>query len=267
MSGDRLLLHISRVVVVAITAIYLSILFHIIIKGIDAIVSLGVSDIPPAIWGSLTLVFLSVTMAIPLGVSSAIYMELYGSPKIVEIFDISFEILASIPSIVIGLFGFATLIALHRYIPSFRASLLLASISLCILVLPYIVKATRLGFSETPSDHKAVAYSLGATKEDVLFRIMLPSARGQIKKGIFLAIARSAEDTAVIMLTGAVASYGFVDGLLSPFEALPFYIYYTSAVYSNPGELLSIYEAALILICLSAIFIRLSSGISRGGAK
>jgi len=73
-----------------------------------------------------------------------------------------------------------------------------------------------------------------------------------IISGIVLAIGRCAEDTAVIMLTGAVATAGIPKSVFSSFEALPFYIYYMASEYSGPSQLMKGYGAALILLIICA---------------
>jgi phosphate transport system permease protein len=85
----------------------------------------------------------------------------------------------------------------------------------------------------------------------------LPRALPSIASGIVLAIGRCAEDTAVIMLTGAVASAGVPKGLLHHYEALPFFIYYISSQYADPAELSHGYGAAIILLalCLTLFFL------------
>jgi len=220
-----------------------------------------------SIQGTLWVVVLSVGIATPLGIATGIYLESYAKGFIRWWLDISFELLASVPSIVMGLFGFSVLLLAHRVYPQLKSSLLLASISISLLILPYIVKGTQLGIRETPNIYRSIAYSLGASKESVIIHIELPFAKRHIIKGLFLSIARAAEDTAVIMLTGVVASYGKVESLFSPFEALPFYIYYTSANYENAKELDSIYVAILLLMLISSIsmlIVKRASRVTKG---
>ena len=85
--------------------------------------------------------------------------------------------------------------------------------------------------------------------------------------GIILGIGRAAEDTAVIMLTGAVASAGMVRSVLEQYEALPFYIYYISSQYSDAAELQSGFGAAILLFVLCGLLflvaILLEQGVSR----
>jgi phosphate transport system permease protein len=255
MLSKKLFFIITRGIFLIITILFSTIFIYLIYKGLKNFnFNLVSNELWAPIQGTILLILLSVTFATPLGIATGIYINSYAKGKFKKILDLSFEILASTPSIIIGLFGFTVLLLLHNFFENFRASLFLASLSLAFLILPYIVKATQLGMAEAPKEYINIAYSLGATKEKVILKILLPFAKTHIIKGIFLAITRSAEDTAVIMLTGVVASYGSVNSIFSPFEALPFYIYYTSANYSDNSQLNTIYVAILFLMAISTIF-------------
>jgi phosphate transport system permease protein len=151
----------------------------------------------------------------------------------------------------VGLFGFALIVLLHRWWGGALPSLGLAAFAMAILILPYVIKATELGIFEASNEHAALAFALGATPEQVVWRVWLPAARPHIVKGLILAFARAAEDTAVILLTGAVASYGVPRSVWDPFEALPFFIYTTTAEYGSSAELGTVFVAAALLVTLA----------------
>jgi len=94
--------------------------------------------------------------------------------------------------------------------------------------------------------------------------VLVPSALTGITSGIILAIGRCAEDTAVILLTGVVATAGAPSGLLAQYEALPFYIYYISNQYADQAELARGYGACLVLLGICASLFLLAYGIKRG---
>jgi len=203
----------------------------------------------PAIVGSFLVVFLSVTWAIPLGVLTGIYMAEYGNGHLKKILDFSFDLLASVPSIVIGLFGLTLAIFLHRnFSQRLYPCLLISSFSLAILIIPYIVRTTQLSIEEVSVSTKLAGLSLGASKIQNLLYVIMPASVKGILSGVVLAMGRAAEDTAVIMLTGVVATAGIPNSLLSKFEALPFYIYYISSQYSDQAELVTGFAAAIILL-------------------
>ena len=101
----------------------------------------------------------------------------------------------------------------------------------------------------------AVYIILFFKKHIVLFFLLL--------SGVILAIGRCAEDTAVIMLTGVVATAGIPKSLLSQYEALPFYIYYISSEYSNTQELLTGYGASIILLTICIFLFSIAFIIKR----
>lgn len=205
----------------------------------------------PAMAGTLFLVFLSMGMALPLGLATGIWLAEYAPPYLKKGFGIIVDILAGIPSILVGLFGFSVTIFLHTYYNNrIFPCLLISALSLAFLVLPYIVKMTQGAIESIPLHIRLTAPSMGASKFENIFYVLLPSSLSDILSGIVLAIGRCAEDTAVIMLTGVVASAGIPKSVFSNFEALPFYIYYTASEYADHSELIRGYGAALILLLI-----------------
>ncbi len=216
----------------------------------------------PAIVGTLLVVSLSVLIATPIGVATGIYLAELAADKTKKILNFVFDLLASIPSIVIGLFGLTLTIFLHKlFFPSLSPCLLISAISLAMLILPYIVRTTQLSLEGVPLQLKLTAYSLGATPLQALWRVQLSSVYSGILKGIILAVGRAAEDTAVIMLTGAVAMAGVPHSLLSRYEALPFYIYYISSQYADQKELQTGFAAAVILLVICAFLFGIAHAI------
>ncbi len=254
----RILAWTIRLITLVIITAFGSLLMYLIVQGVRAFdpamfTANGVLVAP--LVGTVWLVVLSVLVALPIGVGAGIYLAVYARGRMREVLSFWFELHASIPSILIGLFGFALILALHRLLPAALPALWLAAVSIAMLILPYIIKATELGIAETPPESIRLAYALGATREQVLRAIQLPAARRHLLKGIILATARAAEDTAVIMLTGAVASYGIPHSLLEPFEALPFFIYTTVAAYGSAEELGSVFVAALVLVGMAGVLV------------
>ncbi len=209
----------------------------------------------PAIIGTFSLVILSVGFAVPLGLASGIYLSEYAGPKIKNVFNLFFDILAGIPSIVIGLFGFSLAVFLHKHLSHYIfPCLLISSLCLAFLVLPYIVRTTQVSLENIPEQTRLTALALGATKLQNIFYVLIPKSLSGIISGVILSIGRCAEDTAVIMLTGVVATAGVPKSILSHYEALPFYIYYISSQYSNTEELLSGYGASIVLLAICSFF-------------
>ncbi len=205
----------------------------------------------PAIIGTLCLILLSVGFALPLGIASGIYLAEYAPPRLKWFFGLMIDILSGIPSIVVGLFGFSITIFLHHFFNNqIYPCLLISALSLSFLVLPYIVKTTQGAIEALPLQVRLTAPSLGASQLENIIFVLLPAALSDIVSGVILAIGRCAEDTAVIMLTGVVATAGVPKSVFSNFEALPFYIYYIASEYADPAELMKGYGAALILLVI-----------------
>lgn len=211
----------------------------------------------PAIFGTIMIVVLSVAISVPAGVGTGIWLSEYGKGKKYFFISILIDILSGLPSIVIGLFGFSFILIFHKLFPgkSPGFSMAVASFALAVLVLPYIAKSTENAIKAMDKSLKLAALSLGAGKTENIKLVILPNAFSSILSGILLAIARCAEDTAVIMLTGAVANAGIPGSIFERFEALSFFIYYTSSEYTSSQELSMAFNAAVMLIFIcSALF-------------
>lgn len=218
----------------------------------------------PAMAGTFALVILSVTWAIPVGVFTGIYLAEYASPRVKALLNFLFDILAGIPSIVIGLFGFSLAVFLHKnYSTRIQPCLLISSVALAFLVLPYLIRTTQTALESIPAGMRLSALALGATKLQNITHVLIPQSFSGIMSGVILAIGRCAEDTAVIMLTGVVASAGVPKSLLSNYEALPFFIYYISSQYRSPEELSMGYGAAIILLALCVVLFSLAFFIKK----
>ena len=210
----------------------------------------------PAVAGTLSLLLLTMTIVLIPGISCGVYLACFASERERDFIGESVDILAGIPSIVMGLFGLELVIILRRFfLPNATTCLFLSSLCLAILVLPTLITATRSSIEALPSQLKLTAEALGMSKSDTVRHLLIPSAGSGILGGIILTMGRTMEDTAVIMLTGAVANAGLPRGLGAKFEALPFKIYYTSAQYTSSDELMQGFGTALLLLFLSWILI------------
>jgi phosphate transport system permease protein len=207
----------------------------------------------PAIIGTLLLIAGSMLIAIPVGIAAGIYMAEYCSGRVKSFFSLLFDILAGVPSIVIGLAGLSLTIFLHRYFSAqITTSLLISCLSLALLVLPYLIRTTQTALESIDPLIRRTAPALGASRLQNIVQVLVPNSISEIAGGIILATGRCAEDTAVIMLTGAVASAGLPRSIFDQYEALPFYIYYISSQYSGPDELARGFGAAILLILICA---------------
>jgi phosphate transport system permease protein len=206
----------------------------------------------PAVAGTLCLLLVTLALAVPPGVGCGIFLACYATPRQKYHLGFAVDLLAGIPSIVMGLFGFILIVWLRRtFLPQGTTCLLLASFCLAILVLPSLVVGTRTALEALPDRLWLTAAALGFSYGQTVRRFLLPAASQGILGGVMLAMGRAAEDTAVIMLTGVVANAGLPSGLTAKFEALPFRIYYTAAQYADQQELQVGFGTALVLLFFS----------------
>ncbi|SLM31409.1 Phosphate uptake ABC transporter (fragment) [Desulfamplus magnetovallimortis] len=209
--------------------------------------------------GTLILVLLSVGIALPVGIASGIYMAEYADERIRNFFTILFDILAGIPSIVIGLFGFSVTIFLHNhFLEKLFPWLFISALSLAFLVLPYLIRTTQTAIESIPDNIRMTGIALGATHLQNIIYVLIPRSLPGIVSGIVLSIGRCAEDTAVIMLTGVVATAGIPKSVFAGYEALPFYIYYISSQYTDSEELMTGFSAAITLVSICALLFLLA---------
>ena len=153
-----------------------------------------------------TLSLLAVTMALALvpGIGCGIYLACYAPPRKKQALETAVDVLAGIPSIVMGLFGFVLILFLRRtLLPRGTTCLLLASVCLAILVLPTLVTATQSALEALPERLYIDAAALGLSRGQALRHLLVPAASPGLLGGVILAMGRTVEDTAVIMLTGA----------------------------------------------------------------
>lgn len=229
---------------------------------------LGHSPVWEGIWpacaGTLTLVCLTVLLALFPGVGCGIYLAEYAGVRQRRWLGAVIDMLAGVPSIVMGLFGFSLILFLrHTFWPEANTCLLLAAGCLALLVLPSIVLTTQEAIAAVPAELRLTCAALGFNHRQRLRYVLLPAASRGILGGVMLAFGRAAEDTAVILLTGVVANAGFFAGIFDKFQALPFTIYYTAAQYQSQEELQRGFGAALILLLLAGGLLLAAYAIER----
>lgn len=156
----------------------------------------------PEVLGTLVLTLLAMCFSIPLGVISAAYLIEYAGDNVVtKIIRICINTLAGVPSIVYGLFGLAFFVG---YVTT-QPCILSASMTLALLVLPVIIRASEEAIRAVPKTYREAAMGLGAGKFRTFVTVTLPAAGPGILTGIILSLSRAAGETAPILFTGAVA--------------------------------------------------------------
>jgi len=233
-----------RLSALLVLVILIAILYYIVSNGV-AVVNMNFllknpekgmtgGGIFPAIVGTFYLIALTLLFALPLGVSTAVYLSEYARGKndrVLTIIKVATRILAGIPSIVYGLLG----LGLFVFVLNLRFSLLSASLTLSFLTVPIIIAASEEALESVPMSYREAALALGATKWQTVRSAVLPYALPGIMTGSILGLSRAAGETAPIMITGV--AYYLPRLPASPFDqfmALPFHIFTLSTQSSNP---------------------------------
>ena len=153
----------------------------------------------PALINTFIMVALSLLIALPIGVFSAIYLVEYAKrgSKLVKIICITTETLQGIPSIVYGLFGFLFFVIALGW----DYSLLSGVLTLSIMILPLIMRTTEEALIAVPDSYREGSFGLGAGKLRTVFKVVLPSAIRGILSGVILAIGRMVGETAALIYT------------------------------------------------------------------
>jgi len=211
----------------------------------------------PALMGTLMIVGLSLTLAIPLGVFSAIYLVEYAKrgSRFVKIVRLTTETLAGIPSIVYGLFGFI----FFGVVLGWGLSLMSGAFTTSIMILPLIMRTTEESLKSVPDTFREGSFGLGAGQLRTVMRIVLPAAMPGILAGIILAIGRIVGETAAIIFTlGNVARVP--NNIFDTGRTLSAHMYALANEGTHPGEA---HATAAVLLMVVILINALSSWIAR----
>jgi phosphate transport system permease protein len=160
----------------------------------------------PFIAGTLITSFAALIISLPLSFSASLFLgEYYRGTKIAKVLGTMVDLLAGIPSIVYGLWGFYVLrpFLIDLGLPNQGFGIFTASLILSIMIIPYATSLSNEIIMMVPNELKEAAYSLGATKSEVIFNVIVPSARSGIIAGYILSFGRALGETmAVTMLIG-----------------------------------------------------------------
>ena len=242
--------------------ILLFLILYILVKGIPYLkpslfslhyTSENVSLVPAAI-NTLFITGVSLVIAVPVGVGSAIYLVEYAKRgnKVVGVIRMTAETLSGIPSIVYGLFGMLFFVkTLHM-----GKSILAGSLTLTIMILPLIMRTCEEALKAVPDSYREGSFGLGAGRVRTIFKIILPAAMPGILSGIILAIGRIVGETAALMYTaGTVANVA--NGIFGSGRTLAFHMYNLSSEGFHTNEA---YATAVVLLVIVMI-INWASGL------
>ena len=192
----------------------------------------------PAIIGTFSLVLLMTLAVVPLGVATAVYMHEYAprNSRVVQLVRLAIQNLAGVPAIVFGLFGLGFFIEfIGRGVDKLayggrlhygQPAILWAALTMALLTLPTVVVAAEEALRAIPQSYRETAFALGATRWQVIRRIVLPQAVGGILTGAILAVSRGAGEVAPVMFTGAAYFLPYLPSRLNDqFMELGYHVY------------------------------------------
>lgn len=172
-----------------------------------------------AIIGSALMIVIASLGGVPLGIAGGVYLSEYGTGKLAAVLRFSIDILASIPSIIVGIFAYAVIV-----MPMKRFSALAGGASLAIIMIPTISRTTEELLKLVPIHIREAGLALGIPRWKVILKIVLMGSMGGITTGIMLAVARAAGETAPLLLTALNSQFWF-KGVDQPIASLPVQIY------------------------------------------
>ncbi len=229
---DRFITAIFWLSALLIVGILAGIIGYVIVKGISSI-SLDFILEPPSkagraggisttIVSTLYLTLMSLFIAVPIGVGSAIYLEEYARSKsrFARLVNLTSETLAGIPSIIFGLFGFVFFVIFL----GMGWSILSGSMTLAIMVLPTITRTAQEAILTVPHEYRENSLALGASKWQTVWKVILPSSLPGIVTGIILSVGRAVGETAALILT-AGSSLGMPLSPTDPARTMSVHLY------------------------------------------
>ncbi|MGB9940228.1 phosphate ABC transporter permease PstA [Methanosarcina sp.] len=258
-TSEKIAFSLLTLSTLTVVGFVLVILFYIVSNGYEAISIEFLTEMPrrmmtqggiyPAIVGTIALIIGSMIVALPVGIMVAIYLNEYaGETRTTWLIEMAINNLAGTPSVVFGLFGLALFVKYFGFGPS----ILSASLTLALLILPVIIRATEEALLTVPKEYRESSLALGVSKWQTIRYVVLPAAIPGIVTGSVLSIGRVAGETAPILFTGAAYFLPRLpDSIHSQFMALPYHLFVLATAGTNIVKTRPIqYGTALVLLLI-----------------
>lgn len=204
--------------------------------------------IAPQLFNSFYILLLSLIFSVPVGVGAGIYLSEYARPsRLTHLIRLSAESLASVPSIVLGLFGMVIFVN----ILGLGFTIIGGALTLALLNLPLLVRVTEEALRAVPQSYREASLALGATKWQTIRKVVLPAALPGLLTGVTLTSGRALGETAVLIFTAGTSTsrYLFDFNPLAAGETLAVHLWY---VKSNPvvpdADTIAAASAALLVL-------------------
>ena len=218
----------------------------------------------PLIVGSLAVTLLSCLIAVPLGVLSAIYISEIAPVSIKEILKAVIELLAGLPSVVLGFFGMVIVAPWLQETFDLPTGLNIvnASIMLAIMAIPTISSISEDALYAVPREFKEASYALGATKSETIIKVIMPAALSGISTAVILGMSRAIGETMVVLMVAGGAA-AIPEGLFDSVRPMPASI--AAEMGEAPfgsGHYHALFATGIVLFLITLIFNLIADYIS-----
>jgi phosphate transport system permease protein len=240
----------------------------------------GVYGIFPMIVGSVLATGVAIVIGAPIGIAVAVYLVEIAPPRVARAIKPAIQLLEGIPSVVIGLFGMVVMIDVIRrvargplsdFLPANYQtgySLLAGALILAIMILPTIISISADSIRAVPNEYKEAARALGATKWQMIYRVVVPAAKSGIMAGVILGIGRAIGETmAIIMVVGNAVQIPIagLEGIFAPIRTLTGNIALEMG-YAGPVHRQALFATGIILFFFIFIINSITLVLRRKGA-
>ena len=210
------------------------------------------AGILPMIVGTIYMILITLIIATPISIFSAIYLNEYAkNTMFTKIIRFAIDGLVSVPSIVYGLFGFSLFVTgLNKITNGY--SILSGSLTLSIMILPILIKTIEEALITIPRDMREASLALGASKVQTIFKIVLPSCIGNIISAIILGMGRIISESAPLILTAGMVYY-MPKNIFSSSRTLTTHLYYLASEGIGESAKTQAYATAAVLVMVIII--------------
>lgn len=211
--------------------------------------SCPLGGVGPMIEGTLIMVGLAALLAVPAGILVGVFLSEYGRGRLSRTVAVAVDVLASTPSILIGIFVFTVFLRFDRYDDQ---SAFAGAAALAVLMVPIVAKASEAALLTVPATVREGALALGFPRHRVTTRVVLGSCRGALVTGSLLAAMRAGGETAAVLLTAGTSTL-WITNLNAQTPALATFIYTALTSNTSPNVQTDAWGAALVLLLIMAV--------------
>ncbi len=255
--------------VASAVGVLLIVLIYVVVQGAPALslsffterprpIGQAGGGVGPAILGTVYMLVVASLLGVPIGVGTGIYLSEFGRGRFASAVRFAVDLIAGLPSIVVGVFVWALLV--RHLVGQFSG--LAGAVALAIIMIPIITRTVEEVLRLVPDALREAALALGVPRWRTILRVVLPTARAGVVTGVVLSLARAGGETAPLLLT-ALGNQFFSLDLLGPMAALPVQIYnYAMSPYEDWH--VKAWGGALVLIAVVGVLSLVARLATRG---